>query len=109
MTTELARLHTTASRPEDIRAAGDSNPAASQSSPQAAFAIVPSSRPAQPWITIVDGQRLRQIRRQRGLSQEKLANQAGISLSTIARLAAAVDEHPAAIVSPDQRWPAACP
>ncbi len=40
----------------------------------------------QPWTTVLDGQRLRQLRRQRGLSQEGLAERAGISLTTIARL-----------------------
>jgi len=34
----------------------------------------------------VDGHRLRQLRRQRGLSQEKLADKAGISPATVARL-----------------------
>jgi DNA-binding Xre family transcriptional regulator len=45
-----------------------------------------SGRPARPQTTILDGQRLRQLRRERGLSQEKLADQAGISLTTVARL-----------------------
>lgn len=35
---------------------------------------------------MLDGQRLRKLRRQRGLSQEELADQAGISVSTVARL-----------------------
>lgn len=35
---------------------------------------------------VLDGQRLRDLRRQRGLSQEELAGQAGISVSTVARL-----------------------
>jgi DNA-binding XRE family transcriptional regulator len=40
----------------------------------------------QNWTTVLDGQRLQQIRRQRELSQEQLADLAGISLSTMARL-----------------------
>jgi DNA-binding XRE family transcriptional regulator len=44
------------------------------------------ARPATPQTFILDGQRLRQLRRQRGLSQEELAGQAGMSLTTIARL-----------------------
>jgi DNA-binding XRE family transcriptional regulator len=66
-----------------------------------------------PWTTVLDGERLRQLRRQRGLSQEKLADRAGVSLTTVARLerqrspscrcrtlarlAAALGEHPATI------------
>ena len=42
--------------------------------------------PAQPWTTILDGKRLRQLRRQHGLSQEGLAERAGISVATVARL-----------------------
>jgi DNA-binding Xre family transcriptional regulator len=42
--------------------------------------------PARPQATILDGRRLRQLRRQRGLSQEKLADRAGISITTVARL-----------------------
>jgi len=38
------------------------------------------------WIVIIDGQRLRQLRRQHGLSQETLADRAGISVATIGRL-----------------------
>jgi transcriptional regulator with XRE-family HTH domain len=61
----------------------------------------------------LDGHRLRQLRRQHGLSQEKLADRAGISLTTmarlerqhrspcrtrtLARLAAALGEHPASL------------
>lgn len=41
---------------------------------------------AQRWTTVLDGHRLRRLRRQRGLSQEQLASRAGISLSAIARL-----------------------
>jgi transcriptional regulator with XRE-family HTH domain len=78
-----------------------------------------SNRPgAQRWITIVDGGRLRQLRRQHGLSQEQLASQAGISLTTIrrlerqpsapcrtrtlGRLAAVLDEDPACLTSAAQ-------
>lgn len=44
------------------------------------------ARPAPPDTFILDGHLLRQLRRQRGLSQEELADQAGISLTTVARL-----------------------
>jgi DNA-binding Xre family transcriptional regulator len=69
------------------------------------------TRPAPPQTFILDGQRLRQLRRQRGLSQEELAAQAGVSRTTIVwlerqasapgrgrtlgRLAGALGEHPA--------------
>jgi DNA-binding XRE family transcriptional regulator len=51
----------------------------------------PPGRQAQRWTTILDGHRLRQLRRQQGLSQEQLAGQAGISLTTMRRL----ERHPA--------------
>ena len=38
------------------------------------------------WTTAIDGQLLRQMRRQRGLSRERLADLAGVSLTTVARL-----------------------
>jgi DNA-binding XRE family transcriptional regulator len=38
------------------------------------------------WTTVIDGQLLRQMRRQRGLSQARLADLAGVSLTTVARL-----------------------
>jgi transcriptional regulator with XRE-family HTH domain len=44
-----------------------------------------SSR-AQRWITVIDGQRLRQLRQQRGLGQEELARLAHVSRTTVARL-----------------------
>ena len=74
-----------------------------------------AGRPEQRWITVLDGKRLRQLRHQRGLSQERLADRAGISTATVgrlerhphpscrgrtlARLAAALGERPAAIMS----------
>jgi len=42
--------------------------------------------PARPLVFVLDGQRLRQLRRQHGLSQQDLADQAGLSLTTVARL-----------------------
>ena len=48
--------------------------------------VVGMARPAQPQTFILDGPRLRQLRRQRGLSQEELAAQAGLSVATVARL-----------------------
>ena len=38
------------------------------------------------WTTVLDSERLRELRHQRGLSQSELAGQAGINLSTMARL-----------------------
>jgi len=43
-------------------------------------------RTAQPWTTVLDGQRLRGLRDQHGLSREELASRAGISTATVARL-----------------------
>ena len=67
------------------------------------------------WTTSLDGSRLRQLRHQHGVSQEQLADQAGISLTTItrlerqpraacrtrtlARLAAALGQPPATLIS----------
>jgi transcriptional regulator with XRE-family HTH domain len=72
------------------------------------------------WTAVVNGQRLRELRRQRALSQVELAKLAGVSAHTVsklerqpasccrsrtlARLAAALGESPAAITaSTDQR------
>lgn len=41
---------------------------------------------AQRWTTVLDNDRLRQLRLQHGLSQSELARKAGISLATMARL-----------------------
>lgn len=76
-------------------------------------AVALSGSAAGRWTTVLDGHRLRQLRRQHGLSQEKLADRAGISLTTmarlerqqrspcrtrtLARLAAALGEHPASL------------
>jgi DNA-binding Xre family transcriptional regulator len=85
--------------------------------PPVSLASTASVRPARPQTTILDGPRLRQLRRERGLSQEKLAHQAGISVTTVARLerqarascrgrtlgrlAAALGEEPTTIVCPE--------
>jgi transcriptional regulator with XRE-family HTH domain len=42
--------------------------------------------PDQRWTTVLDSERLRELRRRRGMSQSELAEQAGISLRTLARL-----------------------
>ena len=46
----------------------------------------PGVRRLPPFTFILDGHRLRQLRRERGLSQAALAGQAGVSLTTVARL-----------------------
>jgi transcriptional regulator with XRE-family HTH domain len=46
----------------------------------------PIAHRSQRWLTVVDGDRLRQLRRQHHLSQEQLAANAGISPATVARL-----------------------
>ncbi len=46
----------------------------------------PSARPCDRRSTVIDGQRLRSLRRERGLSQEALATLAGVSLTAVARL-----------------------
>jgi anti-sigma regulatory factor (Ser/Thr protein kinase)/DNA-binding XRE family transcriptional regulator len=50
----------------------------------------PPFRLAWPWITVIDGHRLRQLRREHHLSRSELAVKAGISLATVARL----ERHP---------------
>jgi transcriptional regulator with XRE-family HTH domain len=66
------------------------------------------------WFAVVDGRRVRQLRRQHGLSPAELAGRAGIGLSTVtrlervrqrrcrtrtlARLAAALGQPPAALI-----------
>ena len=46
----------------------------------------PAHRSARSWMVALDGARLREVRRERGLSQEELADRAGISAATVARL-----------------------
>lgn len=43
-------------------------------------------RAAQRWTTVLDGHELRRLRTARGLSQERLASLAGISLTSVVRL-----------------------
>jgi transcriptional regulator with XRE-family HTH domain len=50
------------------------------------MAITQTNRPGQRWFTVLDGHGLRRLRRQHGLSQEQLADRAGISPATVARL-----------------------
>jgi transcriptional regulator with XRE-family HTH domain len=73
------------------------------------------SNRAQRWVTAVDGERLRELRRKRGLAQMELAGLAGISVGTVtrlecqhkatcrtrtlARIAAALGEQPATIAT----------
>src|ERR1022692_2643084 len=98
-------------------AGGGGDPATADPSPAPVLASASASarttRPAQRWTAVLDGPRLRYLRRLHGLSQEKLADQAGISAATgaglerqprpscrtrtLARLAAALGEHPATI------------
>jgi transcriptional regulator with XRE-family HTH domain len=72
-------------------------------------------RAAQRWTTVLNGYELRRLRTARGLSQERLASRAGISLTsvvrlerrpdaacrprTLARLARALGEDPAALIT----------
>ena len=67
------------------------------------------------WVTSVNGQQIRHLRRQRGLAREQLARLAGISpdtlarlereraarcrTRTLARLATALGEHPATMIA----------
>ena len=48
-------------------------------------APTPSDR-AQRWTTVANGQRIRELRRRYGLTQEELAGLAGVSLHTVVRL-----------------------
>jgi len=45
-----------------------------------------NARQRQRWTTVLDGQRLRQLRRQHHLTQAELADQAGIGIATVVRL-----------------------
>jgi transcriptional regulator with XRE-family HTH domain len=48
------------------------------------------TRPPERWFTVLDGTRLRQLRRQNGLSPAELAGKAGVGLSTVTR----IERHP---------------
>jgi transcriptional regulator with XRE-family HTH domain len=74
----------------------------------------PSSK-SDRWFAVVDGRRVRQLRHQHGMTPAELAGKAGIGLSTVtrlerypqrrcrtrtlARIAAALGQHPAALIS----------
>ena len=76
----------------------------------------PTTRPARSWTTALDGTRLRKLRREQSLTQQQLADRAGLSPATVtrlerlthatcrgrtlARLAAALREQPAALRPP---------
>lgn len=73
------------------------------------------ARTSSRWFVVVDGRRVRQLRRQHGLSPAELAGKAGIGMSTVtrlecqrrrrcrtrtlARLAAALGQPPAALTA----------
>jgi transcriptional regulator with XRE-family HTH domain len=79
------------------------------------MAATKSTSQAQRWTAVIDGQRLRELRRQQALSQAELAKRAGVSADTVsklerqpasccrsrtlARLAAALGEDPSAITA----------
>jgi DNA-binding Xre family transcriptional regulator len=96
------------------RAACDGGePTTADRSPAPVIASARTRRPAGQWTAVLDGPRLRHLHCLHGLSQEKLADEAGISPATVARLerqshpacrtrtmarlAAALGEHPATI------------
>jgi serine/threonine-protein kinase RsbW len=88
-------------------------PAGLDVSPAAILARAGKARLRGQWIVTLDPKQLRQLRRLHGLSQQQLARQAGISITTLGRLesqtrprcrprtmillATALGEHPAAI------------
>ena len=72
--------------------ANDSHPG--QPPRPATQAATQASHPGRRRFSVVDGRRLRRLGNQRGLSQEQLADRAGISPATGARLAS--PPHPAA-------------
>src|ERR1039457_3481049 len=53
--------------------------------PEPRTELAPSVQ-AQRWTTVLDGQRVRELRQERGLSRSELASAAGISLATVSRL-----------------------
>jgi serine/threonine-protein kinase RsbW len=105
--------HTPAGTGRRQSACDGGEPAKADPSPAPVLASARTTRPAQRWTAVLDGERLRHLRRLHGLSQDKLADRAGISAATVARLerqprpscrtrtlarlAAALGEHPATI------------
>jgi DNA-binding Xre family transcriptional regulator len=103
--------------PGHLSEAAASPPRLPELPPPVSLASAGSGRLARPQTTILDGRRLRRLRRERGLSQEKLADRAGISVTTVARLerqarascrgrtlgrlAAALGEEPTTIACPE--------
>jgi hypothetical protein len=99
--------------PAGITCPPGGEPVMPDASPTYAIASAIHIRGAHRWTPILDGQRLHRLRLLHGLSREKLADQAGISPATVAKLerqpspsrhrrtliglAAALREHPAAI------------
>jgi DNA-binding XRE family transcriptional regulator len=50
------------------------------------WSLCESTRSAQRWSAVIDGHELQRLRRQAGLSQAQLADQAEVGISTVARL-----------------------
>jgi transcriptional regulator with XRE-family HTH domain len=49
-------------------------------------ALAPACCVLRPWIVILDGDVLRQVRQKAGLSQERLARKSGVSITAVGRL-----------------------
>ena len=64
-------------RPQAARAGSTSSTSRQRRNGVTMTASTVAARPARPWTTMLDGKRLRQLRRERGLSQEQLADRAG--------------------------------
>jgi ribosome-binding protein aMBF1 (putative translation factor) len=64
----------------------DATPDGAASLPPAAAPADAETKLARPPAVVLDGRRLREARRESGLSQERLAFQAGIGLTTVRRL-----------------------
>jgi DNA-binding XRE family transcriptional regulator len=73
-------------RPSDVTESTTRQRSADPSAEPPALANTERRHGAQRWTTALDGLKLRQLRHQHGLSQERLADLADISLTTLARL-----------------------